>query len=1339
MAANKTIKFFISSTFKDFLKERNALQNFVFPRLKKLCQKKGFSFQPVDLRWGVTPESSDDNQTMNFCLNEVKRCSSEPKPNLLVLLGQRYGWGPLPSEINAIDFENDIESNKLSEDDKEFLRIWYLPDTNSKCYLRDENSMTYVYYLKDKKNTKNWSEDEKRLKEILKKAVGNNDKYKDFFKSATELEIRDALDNQFKGNEDNTLVYLRSFSTIDDQDYYENSDEKQKKLNDLKSDLNKDIYSLVEQNNIDLNLYKESDKDTQKFSVLSSDLQYFCNEIFEKYSENIRREMNNYTKRSDLAVEVEEQKKFLEFKSEVVLGRDVEVDDIKKFVKNPTEQYYLLYGKSGSGKSSVMAKTIFDLTSKESKEKLSDEYKVLYRFIGTTAHTSSPRDTFEHIYWELKDEEKKPFIEYEDHKFYAQFRELLKSYDKQIILFMDAVDQFNTYDSLSIFLDELPENVKVVFSILNKHQQEDNVDTLYYERLINSISKAYELDVLKNSNEAILKSWLDKDKRELTKKQSEYLLDKCLTQTPLYLRLAFTIAKEWKSGYFEYEDDIQGDEKSLILKFFKKLKENHYHKNNLIERVLGFVSASKDGLSESELIDLLSREEDILENYERKNSSYPKLSKLPDAIFSRLYFHMQEFFTEKLIDDKMLITPFHRIISETIKKEYYETKAEQLHKDLADYFLTLQDTEKVWDERYNNLHMLSEIPYQLFKSNNSEGLKEILFDLEFSGSVYNNHKHESFRMIMEKAHELDNITEDEMYVWESFYRENEHLITKVDEEMWKPHQSLFQLAYDDGDNSPLSQKAENILNIQKLDFIWLKRKNRDKKFIRLGLKKLLVQNNIINLDIINNNIVCMTNEVIYFFDIKGNLLNKIDAKKYKKYVDHRDINYKINSNSLVYIWFSGIRETNFKLSCCNNNGYLVHDTMEHTSCIKDILFLSKKIITWTEENKIYIWEDNILKIVIEDDKDCITYKNRILCYGIKKLKKINEERFLSISSAYDFIKVWNYNGEVIFILDGFRASDVLILPTGEFLGWSTEKTEMIIWKSNGEVLKIFNKKVKIDYTKKVYIEMNYIISISEEDVKNYWTFDGILIKTEKFKRQINEYGFFESEKPQKMKINNVNIDWSNGLKFVEKDYIKNKDKKSDYLLVSSIIYKKNNYPKHLIRFGTEDLPIRWNENDMILISHRNNITLNIKGNQIELLGHLSTIKGILVHKGKYITFDEHGKIIIWSLKGEKILENTAHNSWINGAIVINDEKFLTYGNDGKVIIWNFNGNKEFKFIAHEGCISYVELLNNDTIITYSNSCYHKSDYQINIFNTKGKLKHKCIFPNNLCTSSLILA
>ena len=45
MSRNKTIKFFISSTFKDFEAERNILQEFVFLKLKGLCSKNGFDFQ----------------------------------------------------------------------------------------------------------------------------------------------------------------------------------------------------------------------------------------------------------------------------------------------------------------------------------------------------------------------------------------------------------------------------------------------------------------------------------------------------------------------------------------------------------------------------------------------------------------------------------------------------------------------------------------------------------------------------------------------------------------------------------------------------------------------------------------------------------------------------------------------------------------------------------------------------------------------------------------------------------------------------------------------------------------------------------------------------------------------------------------------------------------------------------------------------------------------------------------------------------------------------------------------------------------------------------------------
>lgn len=69
-----TFRVFVSLTFSDLIAERNALQERTFPRLRAYCQEKGARFQAIDLRWGVSEEAALDQQTMNICLQELKRC-----------------------------------------------------------------------------------------------------------------------------------------------------------------------------------------------------------------------------------------------------------------------------------------------------------------------------------------------------------------------------------------------------------------------------------------------------------------------------------------------------------------------------------------------------------------------------------------------------------------------------------------------------------------------------------------------------------------------------------------------------------------------------------------------------------------------------------------------------------------------------------------------------------------------------------------------------------------------------------------------------------------------------------------------------------------------------------------------------------------------------------------------------------------------------------------------------------------------------------------------------------------------------------------------------------------
>ena len=112
----RTFRVFVNSTFSDLKAERNALQERVFPRLRELAAQQGCRFQAIDLRWGVSEEASLDQQAMNICLGEIARCQKvTPRPNFLVLMGDRYGWMPPPPQIPADEFEKILKKSQKME------------------------------------------------------------------------------------------------------------------------------------------------------------------------------------------------------------------------------------------------------------------------------------------------------------------------------------------------------------------------------------------------------------------------------------------------------------------------------------------------------------------------------------------------------------------------------------------------------------------------------------------------------------------------------------------------------------------------------------------------------------------------------------------------------------------------------------------------------------------------------------------------------------------------------------------------------------------------------------------------------------------------------------------------------------------------------------------------------------------------------------------------------------------------------------------------------------------------------------------------------------------------
>jgi nephrocystin-3 len=85
---NRTIRVFVSSTFRDMKAERDELVLRVFPQLKKFCEKRSVNWEQVELRWGIPEEQVANDKVLPICMEQIDRC----RPFFIGLLGQRYGW-----------------------------------------------------------------------------------------------------------------------------------------------------------------------------------------------------------------------------------------------------------------------------------------------------------------------------------------------------------------------------------------------------------------------------------------------------------------------------------------------------------------------------------------------------------------------------------------------------------------------------------------------------------------------------------------------------------------------------------------------------------------------------------------------------------------------------------------------------------------------------------------------------------------------------------------------------------------------------------------------------------------------------------------------------------------------------------------------------------------------------------------------------------------------------------------------------------------------------------------------------------------------------------------------
>jgi len=714
---NRTFRLFISSTFNDLKEERNTLQNEVFPEIKQFCKSYGYSFEPIDLRWGVSSEAGLDHKAMEICINEVEKVFNYPKPNFLIMLGNRYGWIPVPTEIEDVYFEKLLLVVDI--DEKILFHKWYK---------KDENSIPSKYILQPidavlgEGNEAIWfEEDEKNLISIIIQHKHLFPKSLHIGTSATEQEVlKGVLESAQKidTKDDSVLCMVRNIvntKEITDSTYLQDNPSK---LEKLKQRLKACTQPFVE--------YKELDtKLMQKEESLKPDKDYledYAIEVKNFLKKKILSEINRLSKDSE-DLEESIHRKFAQERAKVFVGRSEILEKVHQYVSscvtdsNDTQSPLVIYGESGVGKSAFMAKVVSSLS-----ENYYEDIELVYRFVGISEVSSQPKLFLDNLIVEisqrLKKTARKSSKDYSEsvNRFIKVLNDYSSGSSKELVIVIDALDQFETKTSLEWIEAELPKNIKIIVSTLPAEYGEyfDILKTKVDDKHLHKLEK---LDI--TDARLIVDSWLKVNNKKLTSGQLEHILNMFSDNgLPLYLKIIFDQALSWKSYGDDYKKVNDTTLIGAIRSYFDSLILEQHHPKVLLNHTIGYISASKNGLSENEIVEVLSSDHIVMQDISNPYHKLPSsvgTDKLPSAVWSRIYYDLLKYFTFVEFDGVSLLSFYHRKIKECARDFYYLINKEFYHTNLLEYFwnqpTNFLETGKV------NLRKISELPYHCIQSN----------------------------------------------------------------------------------------------------------------------------------------------------------------------------------------------------------------------------------------------------------------------------------------------------------------------------------------------------------------------------------------------------------------------------------------------------------------------------------------------------------------------------------------------------------------------------------------------------------------------------------------------
>ncbi|CAH1787626.1 unnamed protein product [Owenia fusiformis] len=381
--------------------------------------------------------------------------------------------------------------------------------------------------------------------------------------------------------------------------------------------------------------------------------------------------------------------KFCYSRANSFFGRVDLIDEGLKYFKvngEVTRVPLVVHGTSGAGKTSLMAA----LAYRGIKQVQDSTNPVLVvRFCGTTPLSSSGRVLLKSICDQIKeafdDGQPSPPISYAYADLIVEFKRQIgrATTERPIVILIDSLDQLNDDDfarTEPVWIpNQLPPHVYLAISTL------PNIGGSYKYLKTTDIPEVEVVPINIDDAKNILSAWLEISERTLTKSQLNTVLSVATDGTkeqPTALRLRLLCDAVVRVESYSELPELPNTVTGLINAFFERLEV--YHGKVLVQTCFGLLSTARFGLSESELIDLLSCDDNVMDAVLQYHK--PPEKRLPYVVFARLMNDIKDYVSIRGGLGKNAMTWYHRQFKEASERKYRNKNLINLSNHLSKYF-----------------------------------------------------------------------------------------------------------------------------------------------------------------------------------------------------------------------------------------------------------------------------------------------------------------------------------------------------------------------------------------------------------------------------------------------------------------------------------------------------------------------------------------------------------------------------------------------------------------------------------------------------------------------------